>query len=71
VSGRFTGPQRAVYEAVLETRRRVLEAVRPGDTLWRLHTLSVRLLSEALVALGVLPGMSADAVQAQHYRCGR
>jgi hypothetical protein len=68
VTGSFTGPQRDVYEAVLEARRAVLDAVRPGTTLSRLHTLSVGLISEALRQLRVLPGLSAEAIQAQHYR---
>lgn len=46
----------------------MLEALRPGTTLGRLHALSVRLLSEALRQLRVLPGMSVDAIAAQHYR---
>ena len=57
-------------QVVLDARRRVLEAVRPGVPLARLHQLSVRLLSEGLQQLGVLPGLSADAIQAQHYRWG-
>ncbi|KAI8476421.1 MAG: peptidase M24, structural domain-containing protein [Monoraphidium minutum] len=68
VSGSFSGAQRDVYDVVLDARRRVLEAVRPGATLGRLHQLSVRLLSEGLQQLRVLPGLSADAIQAQHYR---
>lgn len=56
-------------QVVLDVRRRVLESVRPGTTLGRLHQLSVRLLSEGLQQLRILPGMSIDAIAAQHYRC--
>lgn len=48
----------------------MLDAVRPGATLGRLHQLSVRLLSEGLQQLRILPGLSTDAIAAQHYRCG-
>jgi hypothetical protein len=48
-----SGPQRAVYEAVLEVHRACLEACRPGATLRHLHQMSVRLLSEALVQVGL------------------
>lgn len=56
---------------MLDVRRRVLESLRPGTTLGRLHQLSVRLLSEGLQQLRILPGMSVDAIAAQHYRCAR
>lgn len=46
----------------------MLAAARPGVTLGRLHALSVRLLSEGLAALRALPGLSADAIAARHYR---
>jgi Xaa-Pro aminopeptidase len=55
-------------QVVLDARRRVLEAVRPGTTVAKLHQLSVRLLSEGLQQLRVLPGHSLDAIQAHLYR---
>ena len=63
-----TCPPPSHAQIVLETRRRVLEAARPGETLSRLHTLSVRLLSEGLHQLRLLPGVSVEAIQAHHYR---
>jgi Xaa-Pro aminopeptidase len=68
VSGRFTGAQRDVYEIVLETRRRCLEACKPGSTLAKVHQLSIQLLSEGLRDLGLLPGLSTDAIAAGPYR---
>lgn len=59
VGGRFSGAQAAVYGAVLGAHRQLLAAVYPGVTLRQLHALSVRLLGEALVDLGVLPAAAA------------
>jgi Xaa-Pro aminopeptidase len=40
----------------------------PGSTLGKVHALSVRLLSEALVELRLLPGVSAEQLAAGAYR---
>jgi Xaa-Pro aminopeptidase len=68
VDGHYSGPQRDVYEMVLDVRRRCLEAVHPGSTLTKVHALSVQLLSEGLRDLGVLPGLSVEAIAAGPYR---
>lgn len=56
VGGAFSPAQRDVYSAVLASHAACLAAARPGATLRRLHAMSVRAASEALLALGVLPG---------------
>lgn len=65
VGGTFSSPQLAVYEAVLNAHKALLGACKPGTTLRQLHHMSIRLLSESLRALGVLPGMSTDAIMAE------
>ncbi|MDR5868635.1 aminopeptidase P N-terminal domain-containing protein [Halomonas koreensis] len=56
VGGRFSPPQRALYEVVLRAQARVIEAVRPGATLEDLHRLAVRELTAGLIELGLLAG---------------
>lgn len=67
--GKYSDAQRAVYEAVLEVHRACLDACQPGATLRQLHQISVRLLTEALVQLGVMPGRSlSDILVSGMYR---
>ena len=69
VSGRFTEPQRAIYTAVLEAQRAALETVRPGNTLEQVHEAAVRVLTEHLVALGLVEGPVQEAIeQGRHKR---
>lgn len=44
VSGRFTGAQAKVYDAVLEAQTAALAAVRPGVTMRQIHGVAVRVL---------------------------
>ncbi|KAL4459002.1 hypothetical protein ABPG75_013867 [Micractinium tetrahymenae] len=67
-SGKFSGAQRAVYEAVLDVHRACLDTCRPGATLRQLHHISVRLLSDALAQLGILPGRHASDIMQGSYR---
>ncbi|KAF8072937.1 ICP55 [Scenedesmus sp. PABB004] len=68
VGGRYSDHQRALYDTVRRVRSRCLEAIVPGNTLAKVHQLSVRLLSEGLADLGVLPGSAAADFQAGLYR---
>ncbi|KAF6266603.1 peptidase M24, structural domain-containing protein [Scenedesmus sp. NREL 46B-D3] len=68
VNGRYTAEQRQVYETVLEVRRRCLEAAVPGNTLGKVHQLSVQLLSEGLRDLGLLPLATLQDFQKGLYR---
>eukprot|EP00882_Tetradesmus_deserticola_P006395 GHRQ01006726.1.p1 GENE.GHRQ01006726.1~~GHRQ01006726.1.p1 ORF type:complete len:508 (+),score=199.91 GHRQ01006726.1:146-1669(+) len=68
VNGRYTAEQRQVYNIVLEVRRRCLEAAVPGNTLGKVHQLSVQLLSEGLRDLGLLPRATLADFQKGLYR---
>jgi Xaa-Pro aminopeptidase len=56
VSGRFSPPQKALYEMVLDVQIRVIESIRPGMTKARLQEFAERLLCEGMVKLGILSG---------------
>lgn len=64
VAGRFTASQRAIYEVVLASQERAIDAVRPGARYRDVHLAACLALTEGLVALGILRGASAqDLVQ--------
>ena len=68
VSGRFTGPQRAIYEVVLRAQLAGIEAARPGVKYEAIHDAARRVLTEGLVDLKLLPRGVADSLAMHHYR---
>lgn len=65
-SGSFTGPQRDVYEVVLAAEKKGLEMSAPGSTLRSIHDEAVRILTEGMVDLGLLP-LSLEESLAMHH----
>lgn len=63
-NGKFTPDQKAVYEAVLKSNRAVLKAVKPGVSWEEMHRLSLKVVLEELVKLGVLTGNVGDMMKA-------
>lgn len=67
-SGRFTAPQRRVYDAVLATQKSAIAMARPGVTLDDIHNHCVNHLTAAMIELGLLAGKVEDRVADQSYR---
>jgi Xaa-Pro aminopeptidase len=65
---RFSAPQRAVYEAVLEAHRAALAEVRPGSTLDRGHDAAIRVLTQAMVRLRLLEGDAEQLIKDEAYK---
>ncbi len=61
VGGRFSGPQRDVYELVLEAQEAAIKAVRPGADFIDYHDAATRVLVQGLIDLKLCKG-SVDAV---------
>lgn len=68
VDGKWTGPQRAVYEVVLAAQRAALAVCRPGATIRQPHEAAVRQITEGLVELNLLPKGVDDSLAMHHYR---
>lgn len=68
VNGRFTAPQRAIYEVVLRAQLAGIAAARPGNRYEAVHEAARRVLTEGLVALGLLPRGVDDSLAMHHYR---
>jgi Xaa-Pro aminopeptidase len=56
VSGRFTDAQREVYGWVLKAQLAAIDACRTGRRFSEVHDAAVRVLTEGMVALGLLEG---------------
>jgi len=68
VSGRFTPAQRRVYDAVLRTQKVAIEAVRPGASIEEIHRLTVRQITEELIALGLVEGPLDAAIAEERFK---
>lgn len=68
VNGRFSTEQRALYEWVLKAQRAAIAEIRPGNHWNRPHEVSVRVLTEGLVELGLLQGEVDALIENEAYR---
>lgn len=68
VGGRFSGPQRAVYEIVLGAQLASIAEVRAGATLETIHDASVRVIAQGLIDLGLIAGPLESALEQQTYK---
>jgi len=72
VGGRFSGPQRALYELVLAAQEAAIAETRPGARKLDSHWAAVRTLSQGLLDLGLLPrathGSAEDVMASAAYR---
>ena len=70
-NGRFTGPQRALYELVLASQQAAIEATRPGARFTDPHEATVKVLTQGMLDLGLLDknqhGTLEDAIANRHY----
>jgi len=67
VSGKFSREQRAVYDLVLEAQLAAIEEVRPGNHWNDPHDAAVEVLTEGMVALGILEGRPKTLIKKQAY----
>ncbi len=67
VNGRFSDPQRALYELVLEAQLAAIDKVRAGNHWNDPHKAAVRVLTKGLLKLGLLRGTLAKALKAESY----
>jgi Xaa-Pro aminopeptidase len=68
VNGRFTGPQRAIYEVVLAAQLAAIAAAGSGVPYEAIHEAARRVIAEGLVDLRLLPRGVADSLAMHHYR---
>jgi Xaa-Pro aminopeptidase len=68
VNGRWTKPQREIYETVLRAQEASIAATKPGATLEEIHRASVREISQGLISLGLLSGSLDQVLEQQLYK---
>ncbi len=68
VGGCFSGPQKALYEVVLEAQLQAIDAARVGRNYKDMHDAAVRRLTEGLVHLGLLQGSVDENIHQEHFK---
>jgi len=68
VNGRFTGPQKAVYELVLAAQQACLDAVKPGAYFHDYHKVAERVLAQGYLDLGLCKGTLDEALESGSYK---
>ena len=68
VSGRFSGPQKAVYELVLAAQAAAIAEIHPGASWNAGHDAATRVLAQGFIDLGLLAGSLDAALETGTYR---
>jgi len=68
VNGRFSGPQRSLYELVLDAQAAAIEKVKPDNHWNEPHETAVKVLTKGLVKLGLLKGRVSKLIKDDAYK---
>ncbi len=68
VNGKFSGPQRDLYEVVLAAQLKAIEAVRAGNPWEHVHETAVQVATEGMIDLGILKGSLEEALEEEHFK---
>jgi Xaa-Pro aminopeptidase len=68
VNGKFSGPQKDVYELVLESQLAAIKAVKPGAPFIAYHEVAVLVLAQGLIDLKLCKGSLNKVIETGDYR---
>jgi Xaa-Pro aminopeptidase len=68
VNGKFTREQTEVYQLVLDIQKALIQSVKPGVPFVEFHKAGARLLSQAMLDLGLLSGRLDDVIESGEYK---
>lgn len=68
VNGRFSGPQREIYELVLAAQAAAIDKVRPGNKWEDPHDAAVRVLVAGMIDLGLCKGTVDGVIESGDFR---
>ena len=67
VNGRYSQPQREVYDVVLDVQEQCVEYTKTGNTVKGRQEFSIELLTEGMKKLGLLKGNTKDLIKKKSY----
>jgi Xaa-Pro aminopeptidase len=68
ISGKFTDPQKEIYQLVLEVQLACIDMVKPGVKFWDIHEKSIELITKGLIKYGILKGEYAKIIEDKGYK---
>ncbi len=68
VNGKFSGPQKAVYDVVLASQAAAIAEVKPGSTYNQPHDAATRVLAQGMIDLGLCKGPLDALLESGDYR---
>jgi len=67
-NGKFSPEQKAIYNIVLKAQLAAIEAIRPGVPWDEPHNISVKIITQGLVSLGILKGRPSQLIKSEAYK---
>ncbi|MGH8441853.1 MAG: aminopeptidase P N-terminal domain-containing protein [Nevskiaceae bacterium] len=67
-NGKFSGPQKAIYEVVLAAQLAAIDELKPGNASSRPHEVATRKLTEGMAAIGLLKGDVDTLIREEQYK---
>lgn len=68
VNGKFSGPQRDVYQLVLDAQAAAIREIKPGNRWLDPHEAAVRVLAQGFIDLGLLSGTLDEVLETESYK---
>lgn len=68
VNGKFSIPQKRLYEKVLRLQKQLVEMVQPGLVFKDLQTFTIAGLTEIMIEEGLLKGFKEDIIKSHEYK---
>ena len=68
VNGKFSQPQREIYDLVLKAQKRAIKLLVPGNSIKQANDEVIRIKTQGLVDLGILNGDVDTLIEQQAYR---
>ena len=67
INGKYTKPQREVYDVVLDVQQQCIDYTKTGNTIKARQELSIELLTEGMKSIGLLKGKTKDLIKKKAY----
>ena len=68
INGKFSGPQRDLYEVVLAAQLKAIDEVREGNAWEHVHETAVQVATEGMIELGILRSSLEEALEEEHFK---
>lgn len=68
VNGKYSGPQRDLYQVVLAAQLKAIDEVRAGNPWDHVHESAVQVATEGMIDLGILKSSLEEALEEEHFK---